>query len=82
MQGGRQHLRRERLGFVDDVLIDTLTGRLVAIVVPGPFKYLGCFGRTDDFIIPWDCITKIGDDLIIVDVREHKRVKHPKKVWF
>jgi YlmC/YmxH family sporulation protein len=72
----------ERLGFVDDVLIDTLTGRLVAIVVPGPFKYLGCFGRTDDFIIPWDCITKIGDDLIIVDVREHKRVKHPKKVWF
>ena len=34
MQGGRQHLRRERLGFVDDVLIDTLTGRLVAIVVP------------------------------------------------
>jgi YlmC/YmxH family sporulation protein len=72
----------ERLGFVDEVLIDTLTGKLVAIVVPGPFKYMGCFGRTDDFIIPWDCITKVGDDLILVEVRgEHKRVKHPKKIW-
>jgi sporulation protein YlmC with PRC-barrel domain len=25
----------ERLGFVEDVLIDTVTGRMVAIVVPG-----------------------------------------------
>ncbi len=72
----------ERLGFVDDVLIDTLTGRMVAIVVPGPFKYLGCFGRTDDYIIGWECINKIGEDLILVEVKgEHKRVKHPKKVW-
>ncbi len=72
----------ERLGFVDDVLIDTVTGKLVAIIVPGPFKYLGCFGRTDDYVIGWECIVKIGDDLILVDVRgEHKRVKHPRRLW-
>jgi YlmC/YmxH family sporulation protein len=71
-----------RLGFVDDVIVEVVDGRLLAIVVPGPCRFLGLFGREDDYVIGWDCITRIGDDIILVDVKEHKREKKSKRFWF
>ena len=56
-----------RLGYLNDVCIDTDTGRVTAIMVPGPCRFLGLFGREDDYVIPWLCIKRIGDDLILVD---------------
>jgi len=56
-----------RLGFPVDVEVNAETGHLVAIVVPGPCKYFGVFGRGEDIIIPWRCIRRIGDDLILVE---------------
>ncbi|MDO4175289.1 MAG: YlmC/YmxH family sporulation protein [Eubacteriales bacterium] len=53
-----------RLGYVNDVEIDTCTGRLVAIVVPGRPK-LSLLGKREDFVIPWDAIRRIGDDIIL-----------------
>ena len=37
-----------RLGFVSDVEVDLKTGRIAAIVVPGPCKFLGVAVRRDD----------------------------------
>ena len=56
-----------RLGYLNDVCIDTDTGRVTAIMVPGPCRFLGLFGREDDYVIPWLCVKRIGDDLILVD---------------
>ncbi len=56
-----------RLGFVSDVEIDLENGRLVALIVPGAYRLLGLFGRDDDFVIKWENIRKIGDDVIIID---------------
>ena len=68
-----------RLGFVHDVIIDVVKGRLVAILVPGPCRFFGVLGREDDFLIPWDCIKKIGDDIILVHVEDaFKREKRRK----
>lgn len=58
----------QRLGFVVDVEVDVVTGRICAIVVPGPCKFCGLFGRKDDFVIPWNCICRIGPDIILVDL--------------
>ncbi len=58
-----------RLGFVSDVEIELPEGRVVAIVVPGPCRFLGFFGRKDDFVIPWRCIRRIGPDIILVDIK-------------
>jgi YlmC/YmxH family sporulation protein len=58
-----------RLGFPIDVEVNVDTGHLVAIVVPGPCKYFGLFGRGEDIVIPWNCIRRIGDDLILVERR-------------
>ncbi len=62
----------ERLGFVSDVEIDTVTGRIVSISVPGAYKALGLLGREPDRRIPWENIKKIGDDLVIVENIHHK----------
>ncbi len=56
-----------RLGYVSDLVVDICSGRVTAIVVPGPCRFLGLFGREDDYVIPWLCIRRIGDDLILVD---------------
>jgi len=58
-----------RLGFVSDVEVSVPEGNVVAIIVPGPCKLFGIVGRTEDFIIPWKCIRKIGPDIILVDIK-------------
>lgn len=73
----------QRLGFVCDVIINAVTGQVLAIVVPGPCRFLGIFGREDDYIIPWECIRRIGEDIILIEVPgEHTREKRKKKPWF
>ena len=57
-----------RLGYVSDVELDILTGKVVAIVVPGKCRFFGLFGRADDYVIPWQCIRRFGEDIILVEV--------------
>jgi YlmC/YmxH family sporulation protein len=60
----------KRLGFVYDVEIDMNKGVIESIIVPGPGKFLGLFGRDTDYVIPWNSIKKVGDDIILVDMNE------------
>ena len=63
------------LGNVRDIEIDIDCGKVIAIIVPGPGKYLGCFVREFDFCIPWVKIIRIGPDIILVDLDEHEMKK-------
>ena len=56
-----------RLGFVGDVEVMLPEGRVAALIVPGPCRFFGLFGRGEDYYIPWDCIKQIGDDIILID---------------
>lgn len=68
-----------RLGFVTDVMVEVPEGKVCAIVVPGPCRFLGIAGRHEDFVIPWDCIRRIGPDIILVDTKpEDCRVQRPR----
>lgn len=58
----------QRLGFVADVEIEMPGGELRALIVPGPAKFFGLFGREPDYMVPKDCITRMGRDLILVDI--------------
>ena len=60
-----------RFGYVNDVELDTVSGKIIAIVVPGDYKFFGMFGKGEDFIIPWESIKRIGDDIILVDFESH-----------
>ena len=58
-----------RLGFITDVQIAVPEGNVVALVVPGPCRFAGVAGRSDDYIIPWNCIRKVGPDIVLVDTK-------------
>lgn len=67
-----------RLGFVGDLDIDPCSGKILAIIVPGPGCVCGFLGREKDFVIPFDDICQIGDDIILVRLEE-KKEKPPKQ---
>lgn len=72
-----------RLGFVCDAKLQLPEGQIVALVVPGPCRFWGLLGRKDDFVIPWQCIRRIGPDIILVDAKpEECRVPCKKSGWF
>jgi len=58
-----------RFGFVNDLEIDPIDGRVIALIVPGPGRVLGVFGRDREYRIPWTMIDKIGDEIILVNCR-------------
>ena len=58
------------LGSVRDLDIDKECGRILALIVPGPGKYLGCFCRDSEFFIPWAKVIRIGPDIILVEFDE------------
>ena len=69
-----------RLGFIEDVEVEIPDGRICAIIVPGPCRYLGLWGRREDYCIPWGCIRKIGPDIVLVDAKpDDCRVSRPKR---
>ena len=72
-----------RLGFISDVEIEVPEGNICAVIVPGPCRFLGLFGRKDDFCIPWNCIRRVGPDIVLVDVKPDEcRVPRPKAGFF
>ena len=56
-----------RLGFVSDTEIRIPEGQVVAVVVQGPCRFFGLFGRGEEYYVPWECIQRIGDDIILID---------------
>ena len=62
-----------RLGYVADVDVKIPEGQVVAIVVLGPCRFFGLFGSGEEYYVPWGCIQRIGDDIILVD----KPFQHP-----
>ena len=30
-------------------------------------RFFGLFGRGEDYYIPWDCVQRFGEDIILID---------------
>lgn len=54
-----------RLGFIIDVNIKLEDAQIYSVVVELPSNCLSF--KRNTVVIPWECIKKIGDDLIIAD---------------
>jgi YlmC/YmxH family sporulation protein len=57
----------QRLGFVDDVEVDTCTAQIVSLVIYGRAKLFGLLGREPDIVIHWKQIEVIGDETILAN---------------
>ena len=72
-----------RLGFVSDVVVEAPQGCVKAIVVPCKRKIGALTSGQDEFIIPWDCICRIGDDIILVECSLSEcRKPRVRQKWF
>ena len=58
-----------RLGFISDARVEIPEGRVSAIIVPGKGKLFGLLGCRNDYVIPWNCIKRIGPDIVLVDIK-------------
>ncbi|HET7522159.1 MAG TPA: YlmC/YmxH family sporulation protein [Bacillales bacterium] len=54
------------LGHIGDLEINTATGKIDSLIIPGNGKMLGFFGRESDIVISWRDIVRIGTDVILV----------------
>lgn len=55
-----------RYGYVGDMEINLETGQVRALIVPGRRRFFGLLGREEDKYIPWDAISRFGEDIILV----------------
>ena len=68
------------LGCVSDLEVDTVTARVVSLIIYGRYRLLGLFLREEDIIIRWGDIEVIGEDAILVNMRPEARdLRSPKK---
>lgn len=71
-----------RLGFIDDIIVDTKTASVVAFVIFNRFFFFGIFKNQEDFIIPWEKIQLIGEDAVIISCKAPGGRKNPAKRLF
>ncbi len=71
-----------RLGHISDIEVNLQEGKIEAIIIPGPGRVLGFFGKNEDYIIRWENIIKIGVHVVLVDLspewENHKENKVEK----
>ena len=58
----------QRLGYVCDAEIDLEQGKIVSLIVPGQKKLGGLLSGDDDYILPWESISRLGEDIILAEV--------------
>ena len=62
----------ERLGNICDVDFEERTGRICSLIIPGPCKVFVIIGRDSEYIIPYECVKRIGADVVLVEVEASK----------
>ena len=55
-----------RLGFTRDVELDTESGQITALIIPGRLRCFGLLGREADTVVPWSAIERLGEDIIFI----------------
>lgn len=69
-----------RFGYICDMEFDDKEGRVISLITPGKAKLFGLLGREDDYVLPWDCIVRIGSDIILTEMKGEimRRKRRPR----
>lgn len=57
-----------RLGTVSDLVLDLESGRVAALVLPGPGRLFGLFGREQETVVAWERVARVGVDVVLVSL--------------
>ena len=69
-------------GFAGDILFDTETRKIAAIIVKNRPKIFKIFGREEAFSISWDKIETFGKDTILVKTDQCSKIYNEKESIF
>ena len=71
------------LGHIIDIVLDVSDCKILGLLVPSPVSgWLACFRTGKEIFIPFDCICKIGVDVILVELyinNDHAKPPPSKK---
>lgn len=57
----------KRLGTIKDIDFDLEAGKIKSLILPGnSSRFFSLFARSDEVVVPWENIMKIGIDVILV----------------
>lgn len=56
-----------RLGYVDDLEVDTCSAQITALVISGRNRLFGILGREPDIVVQWKDIEVVGEETILVN---------------
>ena len=62
-------------GFPDDIVIDTETKEVTALVMKEKSGFLGIFETGSEVLVPWERIDTIGKDTILVKTEQKSTLK-------
>lgn len=68
----------ERLGYVGELEINTESGRIETLIIPGKVHFFGLLGKDDDIIIPFSSIDVFGSEVMLAGF-ENKHCPSKKK---
>ena len=57
-----------RMGHIIDMIFSVGDGKIKGIILP--YGKRGLFGKSQDLFVPWQCIQKIGEDVILVEIHD------------
>lgn len=69
-----------RIGFVDDVEVNTEDAKIIAVIIYGRLRFFGLLGRCEDIVIKWENIQLIGEDTILVSHCPFHYKDKPKRI--
>ncbi|MGN0267177.1 MAG: PRC-barrel domain-containing protein [Lachnospiraceae bacterium] len=57
-----------KLGFVSDIEFCPDTGKITALIVPGPMKLFSSRCHEGEIVIPFCCVRQFGKEIILVEI--------------
>ncbi len=69
----------KKLGRICDIAF-TEKGQVVGLIVPGDRKFIKNVASSDTIFIPYSCVLKIGNDVILVDLNNNPPKTEPQRI--
>lgn len=63
-----------KLGRLNDIALNA-KGQTIGLIVPGAKSFFKNITGSDNIFVPWQCILKIGDDVILVNLSNNTGTK-------
>lgn len=57
----------QRIGCITDIEFELCNGCITHVIIPGPCKVFGMFGREEEYVIPAKCVKQIGADVVLIE---------------